>query len=119
MITVVNAPESTIIQESHVWIPTHAGPEIGVASTKAFTAQLASLVSLAICTGYQKGLIDDQEAIEYKKLLLKIPRHLNTAFAEDDHIKSVAFDLSKARDIPYLGRGELYPLALELFLLHI
>lgn len=113
VIAVVNAPESTIIRESHVWIPTHAGPEIGVASTKAFTAQLASLVSLAICTGYQKGLIDDQEAIEYKKLLLKIPRHLNTAFAEDDHIKSVAFDLSKARDILYLGRGALYPLALE------
>lgn len=113
VIAVVNAPESTIIRESDVWIPTHAGPEIGVASTKAFTAQLASLVSLAICTGYQKKLIDDQEAIKYKKLLLEIPRHLNAAFAEDAHIKSVAFDLSKARDILYLGRGALYPLALE------
>ena len=113
VLAVVNAPESTIIRESHVWIPTHAGPEIGVASTKAFTAQLASLVSLSICMAYQKGLIDTQEATEYKKLLLEIPRHLNTAFAEDDHIKSVAYDLSQARDILYLGRGALYPLALE------
>ena len=113
VIAVVNAPESTIIRESDFWIPTHAGPEIGVASTKAFTAQLASLISLAICMGFQKNLIDEQEAIEYKKLLLEIPRHINEAFQENEHIKSVALDLSKARDILYLGRGALYPLALE------
>ncbi|MFT6072138.1 MAG: glucosamine--fructose-6-phosphate aminotransferase (isomerizing) [Dasania sp.] len=113
ILSIVNTPESTIVRESDACIHTHAGPEIGVASTKAFTAQLATLISLSICMGHQKGLIDNQEAIEYKKLLLEVPRHINEAFLEDEHIQSVAHDLSKARDILYLGRGTLYPLALE------
>lgn len=113
VISIVNTPESTIVRESDDWIPTHAGPEIGVASTKAFTAQLTALVSLAICMGSEKQLIDTQTAIEYRKILFEIPRHINQAFHESDHIKSVTYDLSKARDILYLGRGPLYPMALE------
>jgi len=113
VLSIVNTPESTIIRESHACIPTHAGPEIGVASTKAFTAQLTALIALAIYMGHQKGQVSDQEAIEYKKLLLEVPRHINHAFEEDSHIKSVAHDLSKAKDILYLGRGPLFPLALE------
>lgn len=113
VIAIVNTPESTIIRESHDWIPTHAGPEIGVASTKAFTAQLTALISLAICMGYDKGVINFQEAVEYRKILLEIPRHINKAFEEKNHIKTVAYDVSKAHDILYLGRGPLYPMALE------
>jgi glutamine---fructose-6-phosphate transaminase (isomerizing) len=113
IIAVVNVPESTIVRESDIWIPTHAGPEIGVASTKAFTAQMASLVGIALCLSHQKQKISDADMIRYKQLLMEIPRHINDALLENDAIEKIAIDLSKKSDVLFIGRGAYFPLALE------
>ena len=113
IIAVVNVPESTIVRESDIWIPTHAGPEIGVASTKAFTAQMASLVAFALALGQAQGRVSASEIAHYKHLLMEIPRHINEALLEDERIKAVAHDVSKMQDVLFIGRGVYFPLALE------
>ncbi|XUU59505.1 glutamine--fructose-6-phosphate transaminase (isomerizing) [Erythrobacter sp. HA6-11] len=110
---IVNVPTSTMAREADLLLPTHAGPEIGVASTKAFACQLAVLAALAAHMAVKKGLMDraaEQEVVEH---LLEAPAALNRALDHDDDIASMAHLISPARDVLYLGRGQDYPLALE------
>ncbi|WP_341711180.1 glutamine--fructose-6-phosphate transaminase (isomerizing) [Erythrobacter sp.] len=110
---VVNVPTSSMAREADLLLPTHAGPEIGVASTKAFTCQLAVLAALAAHMAVKKGLMsraDEQEVVEH---LLEAPAALNAALDHDDDISSMAHLIAPARDVLYLGRGPDFPLALE------
>lgn len=111
--SVVNVAESTIARESDVVFPTHAGPEIGVASTKAFTCQLTALACLAIGLARARGSIDADEESRLTRALIELPRMINLALAQDHLVSELAHDLSKARDVIYLGRGLNYPIALE------
>ncbi|MDB5676110.1 MAG: glucosamine--fructose-6-phosphate aminotransferase, partial [Sphingomonas bacterium] len=113
ILSVVNVPTSTIARESDVVMPTLAGPEIGVASTKAFTCQLAVLACLAVAAGKARGVLSDADERELVRALIEIPRHLATALTREHDIELLARDLSKSRDVLYLGRGTSYPLALE------
>ena len=114
ILSVVNVPESAIARESHVVLPTLAGPEIGVASTKAFTTQLTVLLAAAIDAGRARGaLAKDQEA-RLTNALIELPAHINEALNMEEHYKRIAEDvLSPARDVLYLGRGLFFPIALE------
>jgi glucosamine--fructose-6-phosphate aminotransferase (isomerizing) len=111
--SIVNVQESTIARESDTLFPTHAGPEIGVASTKAFTCQLAVLATLAVETARARGTIDDKRRAELVSALLEVPRHVSTILRREDRIGALAQELSKARDVLYLGRGIHFPMALE------
>jgi glucosamine--fructose-6-phosphate aminotransferase (isomerizing) len=113
IVSIVNVATSTIARESDAVMPTLAGPEIGVASTKAFTCQLTVLACLAIAAGRARGVIDADEEVELVKALTGIPRHMAQALALEPEIEKLARDLSKCRDVLYLGRGTSYPLALE------
>ncbi len=113
IVSIVNVATSTIARESDAVMPTLAGPEIGVASTKAFTCQLTVLACLAIAAGRARGVIDADEEVELVKALTGIPRHMADALALEPEIEKLARDLSKCRDVLYLGRGTSYPLALE------
>jgi glutamine---fructose-6-phosphate transaminase (isomerizing) len=113
VLSVVNVPTSSIARESDVVMPTLAGPEIGVASTKAFTCQLAALAALAIAAGRARGVLNEADEKTLVRALIEIPRHLNDALALEPQIELIARDLSKCRDVLYLGRGTSYPLALE------
>jgi glucosamine--fructose-6-phosphate aminotransferase (isomerizing) len=113
VLSVVNVPTSSIARESDVVMPTLAGPEIGVASTKAFTCQLAALAALAIAAGRARGVLGADEEKALVHALIEIPRHLNEALALEPQIEQLAHDLTKSRDVLYLGRGTSYPLALE------
>lgn len=110
---VVNVPTSSMAREADLLLPTHAGPEIGVASTKAFTCQLAVLAALAAHMAVKKGLMSREEEIEVVGHLLEAPAALNAALAHDDDIAAMAHLVAPARDVLYLGRGQDYPLALE------
>jgi len=110
---VVNVPTSTMAREADLLLPIHAGPEIGVASTKAFTCQLAVLAALAVHMAVSKGLMNREEEQELVKHLLEAPASLNAALDHDDIIASIAHLIAPARDVLYLGRGQDYPLALE------
>ncbi len=110
---VVNAHHSSMAREADLLWPTHAGPEIGVASTKAFTAQLAALTSLAVAAASARGRIDAAEEARLVAMLLEAPRLIQEAIAREDEVRELAPDLARARDVLYLGRGLLYPLALE------
>ena len=113
ILSVVNVPESSIARESDVILPTHAGPEIGVASTKAFTCQLVVLACLAIATARARGAIDAATEAELTTALVELPMAATEVLKHDDRIETIAADIAKARDVLYLGRGALYPLALE------
>jgi glutamine---fructose-6-phosphate transaminase (isomerizing) len=113
IVSIVNVATSTIARESDVVMPTLAGPEIGVASTKAFTCQLTVLACLAIAAGRARGVIDADEETHLVKALTAIPRHMAAALALEPEIEKLARDLAKCRDVLYLGRGTSYPLALE------
>jgi glutamine---fructose-6-phosphate transaminase (isomerizing) len=113
IVSIVNVATSTIARESDAVMPTLAGPEIGVASTKAFTCQLTVLACLAIAAGRDRGVIDEEEEVELVKALTGIPRHMAAALALEPQIEKLARDLAKCRDVLYLGRGTSYPLALE------
>ncbi len=110
---VVNVPESTIARESTVILRTFAGPEIGVASTKAFTCQLAVLAAFAIALARAKGRLDARGEARLVQAMNGLPRLLVQAIAQNDHIDEVARGIAHARDILYLGRGVNYPIALE------
>ncbi|MFT3998467.1 MAG: glutamine--fructose-6-phosphate transaminase (isomerizing) [Asticcacaulis sp.] len=111
--TLVNVHTSTMAREADIMWPTHAGPEIGVASTKAFTAQVAALLALSIAAAAQRGRIDSAEEARLVQCLLETPGLISQALLTDKDIGRIAYDLSKARDVIYLGRGAMFPLALE------
>jgi glucosamine--fructose-6-phosphate aminotransferase (isomerizing) len=110
---VVNVPTSSMAREADLLLPTHAGPEIGVASTKAFTCQLAVLAALAAHFAVKKGRMSHQEEAEVVRHLLEAPACLNAALAHDEEIARTAQLIAPARDVLYLGRGADFPLALE------
>jgi glucosamine--fructose-6-phosphate aminotransferase (isomerizing) len=110
---VVNVPSSTIAREADYVLPTLAGPEIGVASTKAFTCQLTVLFALAVAAGRQRGAISAAEEERLIAAAVEVPRHAAHALKLERQIEALAKDLSKASDVLYLGRGTSYPLALE------
>jgi len=110
---VVNVPTSSMAREADLLLPTHAGPEIGVASTKAFTCQLAVLAALAAHFAVKKGRLSREEEAEIVRHLLEAPAALNAALAHDDEIAAMAHLIAPARDVLYLGRGPDFPLALE------
>ena len=113
ILSVVNVPESSIARESDLALPILAGTEIGVASTKAFTCQLTTLALLALKAASDMGRISDAELAEKLTALRALPGVLNAALAIEDKTRDVAAKLSEARDILFLGRGSMYPLALE------
>ena len=110
---VVNVPTSSMAREADLLLPTHAGPEIGVASTKAFTCQLAVLAALAAHLAVVKGRMTRDEEQEVVHHLTEVPAALNAALAHDAEIAELAPLIAPARDVLYLGRGPDYPLALE------
>ncbi|WP_022698868.1 glutamine--fructose-6-phosphate transaminase (isomerizing) [Euryhalocaulis caribicus] len=109
----VNVPESSIAREADIVLPTLAGPEIGVASTKAFTCQLAALAALAVAAGAQRGALSKDEATAHARSLMHAPHLMNKALETETDIQAMAQELSRARDVLYLGRGVYFPLALE------
>src|SRR5262247_837826 len=113
VVAVVNVPTSTIARESDAIMPTLAGPEIGVASTKAFTCQLAVLACLAIAAGRARGVLSEADEKSLVHALIEVPRLMTEALALEPQIEMLARDLAKSRDVLYLGRGTSYPLALE------
>ncbi|MEM9232848.1 MAG: glutamine--fructose-6-phosphate transaminase (isomerizing), partial [Pseudomonadota bacterium] len=110
---VVNVPESSIARDADALFPIHAGPEIGVASTKAFTCQLATLACLAVAAGVQRGVLAREEEERLVGVLLEAPRHVADMLGADASLEAVAGEIAAARDVLYLGRGSSYPLALE------
>ena len=112
-LAIVNVPESSIAREADVVLPTFAGPEIGVASTKAFTCQLSALAALAIVAGRARGLIDSAQEKKLCATLLEVPRHIVEFLKQEAKIEHLGQEVAKARDVLYLGRGVNYPLALE------
>jgi glutamine---fructose-6-phosphate transaminase (isomerizing) len=110
---VVNVPTSSMAREADLLLPTHAGPEIGVASTKAFSCQLAVLAALAAHLAVVKGKMTRDEERDVVKHLTQAPAAINAALAHDGDIAAMAHLIAPARDVLYLGRGPDYPLALE------
>jgi glucosamine--fructose-6-phosphate aminotransferase (isomerizing) len=113
ILSVVNVETSTIARESASALPILAGAEIGVASTKAFTCQLTVLASLAILAGRQRGHIDAAREAELIQNLAAVPGAIAQAISAEGEVARIAKDLAKARDILFLGRGPMYPIALE------
>lgn len=112
-IAVVNVPTSTIARESEIVLPTLAGPEIGVASTKAFTCQLMVLANLAIAAGKARGELSDEDETKLVHGLVEVPRLMADALTTELQIEKLAHRIAKSRDVLYLGRGTSFPLALE------
>jgi glutamine---fructose-6-phosphate transaminase (isomerizing) len=110
---IVNVPTSTIARESDAVMPTLAGPEICVASSKAFTCQLAVLACLAIAAGRARGVLTEQDERKLVHALIEVPRLMTEALALEPQIKHLARDLANTRNVLYLGRGTSFPLALE------
>jgi len=113
VLSVVNVPTSTIARESDVVMPTLAGPEIGVASTKAFTCQLSALACLAIAAGRARGVLSAADEQNLVRALIGVPRLMAEALALEPQIEKLAEGLAKVRDVLYLGRGTSFPIALE------
>jgi glucosamine--fructose-6-phosphate aminotransferase (isomerizing) len=112
-LALVNVPESSIAREADIVLPTFAGPEIGVASTKAFTCQLAALAMLAIAAGRARGTLSAEEEKRLCAALLEIPRHIVEFLKQEPKVELLGQEIAKARDVLYLGRGPSFPLALE------
>jgi glutamine---fructose-6-phosphate transaminase (isomerizing) len=113
VLSVVNVPTSTIARDSDVVMPTLAGPEIGVASTKAFTCQLAVLACIAIAAGRARGELSAADEQKLVHALIEVPRLMTQALALEPQIEKLALELDKVRDVLYLGRGTSFPIALE------
>jgi glutamine---fructose-6-phosphate transaminase (isomerizing) len=112
-LSVVNVATSTIARESETVLQTLAGPEIGVASTKAFTCQLMALAAIAIAAGKARGELSDADEAKLVHSLIEIPRLMAAALGTEPQIEKLARDIAKTKDVLYLGRGTSYPLALE------
>jgi glucosamine--fructose-6-phosphate aminotransferase (isomerizing) len=113
LLSVVNVPESTMARESDAVLHTLAGPEIGVASTKAFTTQLTVLACLAIATARARGAIDAEREAALSAALYEVPARAAEVLNHDEAIEAIAHEVAEARDVLYLGRGTSYPIALE------
>ena len=113
IVSVVNVPESSIARESDLVLPTNAGPEIGVASTKAFTAQLTVLACLTIAMARARGKLSAEDEARLVEAMAEVPSRVADVLNHDAHIQSIAKGIAEARDVLYLGRGTSYPLALE------
>ena len=113
IVSIVNVEESSIARESDLILPTHAGPEIGVASTKAFTCQLTVLAALALFAAKQRGTLSRDAEIRLVRSMMELPRYAAETLHQEATIRTMAHELSKARDVLYLGRGPHYPIALE------
>ncbi|MDZ4737656.1 MAG: glutamine--fructose-6-phosphate transaminase (isomerizing) [Rhodospirillaceae bacterium] len=113
ILSVVNMPESAIARESDAVLPTLAGPEIGVASTKAFTTQLTVLACLAIAAARARGAIDEAREAELTHALMEVPAKAAEVMNHDGAIQKIAHRVSEARDVLFIGRGTSYPIALE------
>jgi glucosamine--fructose-6-phosphate aminotransferase (isomerizing) len=112
-VAVVNVAESSISRECDISLPIHAGVEIGVASTKAFTCQLVALAAVVISAARQRRTLDQSKEQELQQALNGLPGTINQALAEKSKINAITKDLAKATDALFLGRGSMYPLALE------
>jgi glucosamine--fructose-6-phosphate aminotransferase (isomerizing) len=112
-LSVVNVSTSTIARESETVLPTLAGPEIGVASTKAFTCQLTVLATLAIAAGKARGVLSEEDEHKLVHGLVEVPRLMTAALSLEPQIEKLARDIAKSKDVLYLGRGTSFPLALE------
>jgi glucosamine--fructose-6-phosphate aminotransferase (isomerizing) len=113
ILSIVNTIESTIERESDLVLHTRAGPEIGVASTKAFTTQITTLACMALAAARGKNAITQQTEQDMAEALRQIPKMAAQILQHDKQIKRIAKDVAEARDVLYLGRGSLYPIALE------
>jgi glutamine---fructose-6-phosphate transaminase (isomerizing) len=113
ILSILNVPESTMARESDAVLETVAGPEIGVASTKAFTAQLSVLACLALAAGRATGAISADEEARMTAALLEVPSRAAEVLEHEQAIQSIASLVSKARDVLFLGRGNCFPIALE------
>ncbi|MEW2911785.1 glutamine--fructose-6-phosphate transaminase (isomerizing) [Leisingera sp. JC11] len=113
ILSVVNVPESSIARESDLALPIFAGPEIGVASTKAFTCQLTVLLALALKAACDRGHLNADEMAEYATAIRGLPNVLSSALEQNEAIRLAAQKVSEARDVLFLGRGLMFPLALE------
>ena len=113
VLSLVNVPESAIARESDAVLQTLAGPEIGVASTKAFTTQLTVLACLALATARARGTIDADREAALSRALLEVPTRAAEVLNHDSAIRAISVDVMEARDVLYLARGALYPIALE------
>jgi glucosamine--fructose-6-phosphate aminotransferase (isomerizing) len=112
-LAMVNVPASSIAREAHIVLPTYAGPEIGVASTKAFTCQLGVLAALAVAAGRARGHIDEAEEKRLCSLLLETPRHMVEMLAHEQKLEALGHEIAKAQDVLYIGRGMHFPVAME------
>jgi glutamine---fructose-6-phosphate transaminase (isomerizing) len=112
-LSVVNVPTSTIARESEIVMPTLAGPEIGVASTKAFTSQLMVLAALSIAAGRARGELSEEDEAKLVHGLVEVPRLISAALTTELQIEKLAREIAKSKDVLYLGRGTSFPLALE------
>ena len=113
ILSIINMPESAIARESDAVLPTLAGPEIGVASTKAFTTQLTVLACLALAVARSRGSIDAAREADLSYALSEVPARASEILNHDKAIRTMAQDLMEARDVLYLGRGSMFPIALE------
>ena len=113
ILSIVNVPESSIARESDVVLPTYAGPEIGVASTKALTAQLTVLACLVVATARARGAISHEREAALAQALAEVPARAAEVLNHDARIRTLAKEVAQARDVLYLGRGTSYPIALE------
>ena len=113
ILSIVNVPDSTISRESDGTLLTYAGPEVGVASTKAFTTQLVVLACLAIAMGRAKGTIEHDCEARLVEALIEVPAIAADVLNHDERIKELAAEVAEARDVLYLGRGSNFPIAME------
>jgi len=113
VVAIANVLDSAIPRLAHGALYTRAGPEIGVASTKCFTAQLAALLMLAVYLGRRRGVLDAEQATETLQGLCEVPSHINELLGDRDYVRGVANKLLNATDVLFLGRGHSFPIALE------
>jgi glucosamine--fructose-6-phosphate aminotransferase (isomerizing) len=112
-VALVNVPESTMAREADLVLSTYAGPEIGVASTKAFTTQLTVLACFALALGRARGATSKAREAELSSALIEVPARAADVLKHDEALRELAAEVSRARDVIYLGRGTGYPIALE------
>ena len=113
VVSVINVPTSSIARESDLALPILAGVEVGVASTKAFTCQLTVLALMALKAGVDRGVLDAATLATHLQGLRALPGLMNAALGLSDPIAKIAEDLARAQDVLFLGRGAMFPLALE------